>query len=125
VNEAETLTRPSLEKLKKRALRCRAWFKLNKLERAALDLTIRVVERVRNSTLANIILGIVNKLRQWIRPSRRERAMEVGRSLAMKIASIAQRWGNHQASAWVEDQEFIFYLGIKWLNTSPIYRYTP
>ncbi len=125
LNEVTLLTRQSLEQLKKRAVRFKAWFKLDRLERAVIDLTIKVVERVRNSTLAQVILRIVNKLRQWIKPTLKERAITIGRPLAIKISCIAQAWGNHKARAWAEDQNFSFYLGLSWLNTSRIYRYAP
>jgi len=125
IDERWLLTREGLERVKKRALRFKAWFKLDRFERAAIDLTIRVVERVRNSTLAQVILRIVDKLRQWLKPSLKERALNIGRPLAEKVSRIAQAWGNRKAKAWANDSNFIFYLGISWLNTSIIYRQPP
>jgi len=63
------LTREGLEALRRRALRSKAWFRLERVERAVVELTIKVVERVRSSTLARMILGIADKLRQWVKPS--------------------------------------------------------
>ena len=124
-SEAQLLTREALAQLRRRAIRFKAWFKLDRLERAAIDLTIRVVDRVRSSVLARVILGIVDKLRQWLRPTLRERALAIGRPLAEKISKIAQSWGNHRAGAWVEDLDFAFYLGISWINTPTVYRAPP
>ncbi|RLE53683.1 MAG: hypothetical protein DRJ26_03090 [Candidatus Methanomethylicota archaeon] len=124
-NEAQLLTRQFLERIRKRAIRFRIWFKLDRLERAAIDLTIKVVERVKNSTLAQVILRIVNKIHQWLKPTLKERALSIGRPLAIKIACLAQKWGNQKASTWINDLGFIFYLGVSWLNTSIIYRHMP
>jgi hypothetical protein len=73
------LTREGLEALRRRALRSKAWFRLERAERAVVELTIRVVDRVKSSTLARIILGIVDKLRQWVKPSLKEVALSIGR----------------------------------------------
>jgi hypothetical protein len=51
------LIREGLEALRRRALRSKAWFRLERVERAVVELTIKVVERVKSSTLARIILG--------------------------------------------------------------------
>ena len=110
------LTREGLELLKRRALRSKAWFRLDRLERAVVDLTIKVVERVRSSTLAGIILGIAKKLRQWMKPSFKEMALSVGRLLAERAVRIAEAWGSREAKEWLKELGFIIYLGVSWLN---------
>jgi len=111
------LTREGLERLRRRALRSRAWFKLERVERAVVDLTIRVVERVKSTTLAGMILRIVEKLRSWMKPSLKEVAVSIGRPLAERAVRIAEAWGNRKARGWLEDLGFSLYLGISWLNT--------
>jgi hypothetical protein len=111
------LTKEGLVFLKRRALRSKAWFRLDRLERAVVDLTIKVVDRVRSSTLARIILGIVDRLRQWIKPSLKEMALSIGCSLAYRAARVAETWGNREAKEWLKDPGFIIYLGMSWLST--------
>jgi hypothetical protein len=111
------LTREGLEGLRRRALRSKAWFRLERVERAVVELTIKVVDRVKNATLARIIFGIADKLRQWMKPSLKEVALSIGRPLAEKAARIAEAWGNHEAKEWLRDLGFILYLGVSWLNT--------
>jgi hypothetical protein len=111
------LTREGLEGLRRRALRSKAWFRLERVERAVVELTIKVVERVRSSTLARMILGIADKLRQWVKPSLKELALSVGRPLAERIARVAEAWGNREAKKWPKDPGFMLYLGMSWLNT--------
>jgi hypothetical protein len=111
------LTREGLEGLRRRALRSKAWFRLERVERAVVELTIKVVDRVKNATLAGIILRIADKLRRWIKPSFKEVALSIGRPLAERISCVAEAWGNHEAKEWLKDPGFILYLGISWLNT--------
>jgi hypothetical protein len=116
-SDPSLLTREGLEALRRRALRSKAWFRLERVERAVVELTIKVVERVKNATLAGIILRIVDKLRQWMKPSLKEVALSIGRPLTERIARVAEAWGNHEAKEWLKDPGFILYLGVSWLNT--------
>jgi hypothetical protein len=61
------LTREGLEGLRRRALRSKAWFRLERLERAVVELTIKVVDRVKNATLAGIILPSRQRSRRFSR----------------------------------------------------------
>ncbi|MHC1628042.1 MAG: hypothetical protein ACXQTI_04330 [Candidatus Nezhaarchaeales archaeon] len=114
-----------LEKLKKIALRKGLWFKLlDRLERAAIDLTIKVVEKIRSIQLKSVLSRIASKIAEAIKArSIKAKALEIGRPLAHKIAQIAMKLGNKEAWKWAQDPGFIMYLGISWLNTSPIFRY--
>jgi len=100
------------------------WFKiLNALERAVVDLTIKVVERVRSSTLKEVLRSIASKVVEALRArSFKERAMTIGRVLVERIARIAERLGNKRAREWAKDPGFVMYLGVSWLNTSPVFR---
>ncbi|MCX8204970.1 MAG: hypothetical protein N3H31_04910 [Candidatus Nezhaarchaeota archaeon] len=112
-------------KLRLLALRRRVWFKaLSKLERALVDLTIRVVEKVRSKQLAEALASIVDKLAQWLvsRKSFKDRALEVGRKLALRMAMTALKLGSLNARKLIEDEGYAFYLGVSYLNTPKLYR---
>jgi len=107
------LTREALAKLRLKALRRGCWFRdLKHSERKLLDLTIRVVERVRSFLLAKLVSRIVCKLCEAME-SRIFRLMRTeGRSLAEKISKIGQAWGNRAAKSWANDRGFIQYLTV-------------
>jgi hypothetical protein len=112
------LTREALARLRLRAVRRGVWFRdLKQNERKLLDLTIRVVERVRSFKLARLVSRIVGKLCEAME-SRVHRLMRTeGRSLAEKLSRIGQVWGNRSARSWATDQGFIQYLTVS--NLSP------
>jgi hypothetical protein len=118
-------TREGLAKLKTIAVRRGLWFKvLSALERAVVDLTLKVVERVRSSVLKEALKSIASKVVEALKSrSFKERAMAIGRALAERIAYVAERLGNKRAREWVEDPSFVMYLGVSWLNTPPMFRH--
>jgi hypothetical protein len=117
------LTKEELTKIKVRAIRRGVWFRvLSKIERASMDLTIKVVKRVRSFLLARVLSSIVRKLLDAME-SRVVRLMrEVGRGLAQKLSRIAQSWGNKSANKWAADPGFIQYLTINCMNTPALFR---
>jgi hypothetical protein len=121
---SEVNCREDVVKLKTIAVRRGLWFKvLSTIERAVVDLTLKVVERVRSSTLREALKSIASKIFNSLKArSFRERAMEIGRVLAERIAITAERLGSKEARKWTEDLGFIMYLGASWLNTSPVFR---
>jgi 16S rRNA U516 pseudouridylate synthase RsuA-like enzyme len=112
------LTREALAKLKLKALRRGIWFKdLKREERKLLELTMRVVEKVRSFLLAKLVSRIVSKLCEAME-SRVIRLMRTeGRSLAEKISKIGQVWGNKTARSWARDQGFIQFLTVSNLSS--------
>ena len=112
------LTREALAKLKLKALRRGIWFKdLKREERKLLELTMRVVEKVRSFLLAKLVSRIVGKLCEAME-SRVIRLMRTeGRSLAEKISKIAQVWGNKTARSWARDRGFIQFLTVSNLSS--------
>jgi hypothetical protein len=108
-----SLTREALTKLRLKALRRGAWFRdLKHSERKLLNLTIRVVEKVRSFLLAKIVSRLVCKLCEAME-SRVFRLMRTeGRSLAEKISKIGEAWGNRAAKSWAKDNGFIQYLTV-------------
>jgi len=116
------LTRRKLAEIKKKAIRRGVWFKtLNKVERACIDITTKVVKRVQSIFLAKVLTTIVKKL-LYAMENKVERLMrEVGQKLAFKISQIAQTWGYVSAFRWATDSKFIRYLAIIKMNTSATY----
>jgi hypothetical protein len=88
-----------LAKLKAIAVRRRLWYKvLSAAERAIVDLTLKLVERVRSSVLKEVLESIASKVMEALKSrSFKERAMAIGRVLAERHARIAERLGNKRA----------------------------
>jgi len=106
------LTRETLARTKKKALRKRIWFRvLTKLERGILDLTVRCVERVRSPLLERSLTTILSKLSDALEKGYMYVVEKTGRPLAAKISSIAKSWGNESAQDWRRDRALIRYLG--------------
>jgi hypothetical protein len=116
--------RDGLVKLRTIAVRKGLWFKaLSAVERAVVDLTIRVVERVRSSALKRALESIASKVVGALKlRSFRERALAVGRALAERVARAAERLGCERAKDWARGPCFAMYLGVSWPNTSPVFR---
>jgi len=117
--------REGLAKLKTLAVRRGLWFKvLSAVERAVVDLTLKVVERVRSSVLKEALKSIASKVVEALKSrSFKERAMAIGRVLAERLVRIAERLGNKRAREWAEDPGFVMYLGVSWLNTPSMFRH--
>jgi len=112
------LTRRKLAEIKRKAIRRGAWFKtLNKVERACIDITTRVVERVQSTFLAKVLTTIVKKILEAMENKLERLMREVGQKLALKMSQIAQAWGNLSAFQWATDLKFIRYLTIIKMNT--------
>ena len=113
-----SLTRGALAKLKLKALRRGIWFKdLKREERRLLELTMRVVEKVRSFLLAKVVSRLVGKLCEAME-SRIIRLMRTeGRNLAEKISKIGQVLGNKTARSWAKDRGFIQFLTISNLSS--------
>lgn len=107
------LTREALAKLRLKARRRGVWFRdLKHSERKLLDLTIRVVQRVRSFMLAKLVSRIVGKLCEAME-SRVYRLMRTeGRRMAEKLSKIGQAWGNRAARSWAKDCGFMQYLTV-------------
>ena len=103
--------------LKRRSLRRGIWFRvLNGLERAQVDVTVKVVERVRSSVLARVLASIINKLSQALESRVSALIKSVGYPSALRLSRIAQSWGLESAEAWVSDSEFARFLAVLHLN---------
>jgi len=111
------LTRNEIVKVKTKALRRGVWYRvLTRVERACIDLVIKVVERVRSFLLERMLSSILKKLEEAMESRVRRLMREIGGDLALKLGQIAQKWGNKSALGWVEDVGFIQYLTVTYMN---------
>jgi hypothetical protein len=94
---------------------------LDRLERASVELTIKVVDTVRSPTLVRMLLSVVAKLVDAMESPVARMMREVGSDLAREASRIAQQWGHRSANRWKADRRFIRYLAVMQLNTSPMF----
>jgi len=111
---------PSLvDSVYRRALRNRTYFKLHPDERAILYLSRRL-PRINSLTLKGILLKIFEKIESYI--VSRYRVLSIGLSILRRRVEQAIRLGYEKAVEWLDDIDMAIYLGISYLNTSPIYQ---
>ena len=106
-----------LAKIKSKAIRRGVWFRvLTRAERAQMELTIKIVKRIRSCFLAKVVTSIVEKLFNAMESEVSRLMREVGEPLALKLSGIAQNWGYNSAESWSQDSGFVQYLTIIHLN---------
>jgi len=116
-------SRCELVKIKIRAIRSGVWFKaLSQIERAQLDLTIRVVDRVRSCLLRRLLASIVRKIHEALESPIRRLMREIGATLARRVCVAAERIGCKKAWKWAKDKGFVQFLTITYMNTHRLYR---
>lgn len=117
------LSRDELIRMRARAIRRGVWFRtLTRSERAQMDLTVRVVKKVRSFLLARVLASLVKKLLEAMESMVGRMRRVVGSPLAEKLSQIAQNWGNASATRWAKDLCFIQYLTITLMNTSAMFK---
>ena len=117
------LHREELAKLKAKALRHGIWFKvLTMAERALIDVTVRVVEKVQSFLLTRLLTLLVKKLLDAMEGEVARTIRTMGNSLAERLAEVAIAWGNKSAIHWSKDKSFIRYLAITYINTPAMFR---
>jgi len=112
------LSRAALVRLKLKSLRSGAWFKvLRSTERALVDVTIRVVDRVRSSVLADALFSVVGKLLDASRSRIEVAVKEFGLPYVHRLSLLAQQWGNESARQWMSDLSFARFIAVMHLNS--------
>ena len=112
-----SLSRFDLINVKARAVRRGVWFRvLSRMERACVDLVVKVVGRVRSSRLQEMLAPILSKLEDAMRNPVQHLMRTEARSLAVKLSRIAQQWGNRSAVGWAGNSGFIRFLAVSCLN---------
>ena len=118
-----SLSRSELVRLRVKARRRGVWFRmLSRVERGLIDLSIKVVEKVRSPVLARSLISVIEKLLEAMESEVARLMKTVGRQLAQKLSEIAQGWGNKAARLWATDLGFVQYLAVTQKNLSPIFR---
>ena len=107
-----------LVELKKCSMRRGIWYKvLNTLERAQVDLTVRLVKNLRSPLLARVLDVIIQKLSEALQSRVSRMVKSVGFPQAAKLSGIAQSWGNKSAETWIRDPKFAKFLAVMSLNS--------
>ena len=110
-------SREEIIKVKNIALRKGVWYKaLNRIERACIDLVIKVVEKVRSFSLKKVLFSILNKLKVALESPVQRLMREIGAALVFKLSKIALEWGNKSALVWAKDVCFMRFLTITRIN---------
>lgn len=110
----------NLARIKLIAMRQGVWFKvLNRLERGLLDLSLKVIKKIRSKVLAISILSITEKILNALKNKVRLCMWQIGAPIAEKISQIAQKWGHRTAYEWANNPGFIWYLTIIKVNSHP------
>jgi hypothetical protein len=118
-----TLGRQKLRKLKLQAIRRGVWFRgLSRVDRALVNLTINVVDRVRSFTLAKALLFVIKKLEDAFEGRVSHVLKTVGFPLARKLSLFAQKWGNNLAQNWIRDVSFAKFLAIMHINNPGLFK---
>jgi len=111
---------PSLvDSVYRRSLRNRTYFKLHPDEKAILYLARRL-SRINSPTLKKILLRIFEKIESYI--VSKYRVLSIGLNILRRRVEQAIKLGYEKAVEWLDDIDLAIYLGISYLNTSPIYR---
>lgn len=118
-----TLGKQKLRKLKLQAVRRGVWFRgLSRVDRALVNLTIKVVDGVRSFTLAKALLSVIKKLEDAFESRVLRILKEVGFPLARKLSLFAQKWGNNLAQDWMRDVSFAKFLAIMHINSPGVFK---
>ena len=103
--------------LRRQSMRRGVWYRvLNRLERAQVNWTVRIVKRVRSSLLAHVLDLIIEKLMEALESRVLRAIRQVGIPAALRLSRIAQSWGHKEGRAWARDRKFVRFLAVMSLN---------
>ncbi len=106
-----------LAQMRTRAIRKGVWFEvLNRVERAQIELTVRVVKRIRSLLLTKVLTALMTKLLTAFESKVDRFAGKIGWNLARRLGLIAQSWGNVSAFLWKRERKFVRYLAVTHMN---------
>ncbi len=96
------------------------WFKrLSRIDRALVDLTIRVAKvRIYGASLVHRLLTVTSKLEDLLESKLSLMTKQIGMPLTSKLGTLAQKWGNAAAKLWINNPEFARYLTVMKLNAN-------
>ena len=99
------ITRRTILKAYRMAIRTGRLFRLHPDEKAILIISANAINLVKSKTLKEVLLKIFEKINPKL-------------TLKMKALMIGYR----KASSWLKDLNYILYLGLSYMNTPLIYR---
>ena len=115
------LSRDELVRMRAKAVRRGVWFRvLTRSERAQVDLTVKLVRKVRSFLLGRVLSSLAKKLREAMESKVTRFMRTVGTPLAEKLSQLAQQWGNPSAIRWAKDPGFVQYLAVVNVNMPEI-----
>jgi hypothetical protein len=122
--------RKFLSSLKQKSIRSNnSWYRLLAIDkRRFIDAVIQTVEKIRSSLLLKILIPLTEKLLTAIGGIRglignlNYSMQTFGKPLSKRISVIAEKWGNHSAKNWANDENFIRYLTVIDMNDLPIFK---
>ena len=118
ISVKDSLSIRYLVNAKRVALRRGVWFKaLSRVERGIVDLVAKYVDTIKSMKLANVLMVILNKLKQATESMVDRLVRTTGVPLAKKVSSMVVSWGNHMASKWAEDADFARYIAFNLAKT--------
>lgn len=115
---------PIVEKLawlKLRAERRGIWFTaLSRIDRALIDVTIEVTNRVRSFKLARELHSVMTRMEDALENRICQAIRKIGFPIARRLSLLAQKWGNRLAKNWILDLSFARFLAMMQINNSGI-----
>jgi hypothetical protein len=115
--KADLLEHSSMRKIKMKAIRSGAWFKvLPRIDRVLFDLTIKVTKNIRSYTLSQSILSIIQKIENALQSPLSKAIRNVGLPLAQELSATGKKLGNQLAHNWSSDASFWFFLAVLHIN---------
>jgi len=113
-----SIVKSELHLFRLRAKKSGVWFRvLSRLDRALVNATIIVADRVRSSKLTEALLKVWGKVERVLEHGFVQTVFKVGLPLAHKIGLIAKSWGNPYAESWMSDLSFARFLAIMHINS--------
>ena len=111
------LEKRQLSLLRRRAMRAGVWFRrLPRMDRVLVDLTIKIVDKIRSVKLAKSLLVVARKLEGLLESRFARRVREIGFRLAIKQSLVGVGWGNTSCRGWAGDPIYARFLAVIQIN---------
>jgi hypothetical protein len=88
------------------------------MDRALIDLTIKVADKVRSQRLTMALLKVLKKMEEALESKISQAIYRIGLPLAHKIGLLAKKLGNASAESWMSDLSFARFLAILYINSN-------
>jgi len=114
------ITRRTILKAYRMAIRTGRLFRLHPDEKAILIISAKAINLVKSKTLKEILLKIFEKINPKL--TLKMKALMIGLEIAKRRVEQALIIGYERASSWLRDLNYILYLGLSYMSTPLIYR---